>query len=364
MDESARRNARGGFARYAFHGFGAPVGAHVAEHHAAVGQQVAEEHGQAVHGVIFGSQDVRLADAVPVERGAHQALREVEVGLVVGPLALSLHAAGNGIVAQGLFLVTHFQQFGIAVHEVADDHHVLHGELPVGVLLCAVLALALAVEGGHGRAREERTVLVVVMAFLRFAVFLYPRHGFLELLGVEDAKVHAAQDFYERYVLGPHAQIFLEEVRIHDGTGDAHAGVAHGKIALAAHGGRGLGGAGEAEDLLGHVDGDGVVVEVLDIVAVNAEGRQALLGVGGQDGGQIDRTRAFGAVEAPDGLGPVGIHVHGLGAIAPAGRYGNGTADAGALELLLAGGRLGHAADGRVGNDAFYGTSVSVAQVG
>ena len=82
----------------ALHGFGAPVGADVGEHHATVSQQVTEEHGHAIQEIVLGGEDLRLALAVPVERGAHQRLGEVKVGLVVGPLTLSLHAAGNGIV--------------------------------------------------------------------------------------------------------------------------------------------------------------------------------------------------------------------------------------------------------------------------
>ena len=46
------------------------------------------------------------------------------------------------------------------------------------------------------------------------------------------------------------------------------------------------------------------------------------------------------------------IHVHGLGAIAPAGRDGERDANAFSFELLGAARGLGHAADSRIGDDA------------
>ena len=60
----------------------------------------------------------------------------------------------------------------------------------------------------------------------------------------------------------------------------------------------------------------------------------------------------------------MGVHVHGLAAIAPAGCDGDGGTDALALEFLLAGSRLCHASDSRVGNDALHGRAIAVAQIG
>ena len=67
-------DAAGGFAlqfltRYAFYGFGAPVGAHVGENGGRLGNQVTQQHGYAVQGVVFRGQDEGFADAVPVEGG-------------------------------------------------------------------------------------------------------------------------------------------------------------------------------------------------------------------------------------------------------------------------------------------------------
>ena len=98
-------------------------------------------------------------------------------------------------------------------------------------------------------------------------------------------------------------------------------------------------------------------------MAVDAEGRQALLGMGGQHGGQIHGAGALGGVQAPHALDGVAILVHGLGAIAPAGSHGQGDGDVVLAELVLAGGGLGHAADGGVGDDDLHRFAVGVAQV-
>ena len=324
---------------------------------------MAEEHGDAVERVVLGGQHVGFADAVPVERGAHHGLGEVEVGLIVGPLALTLHTAEDGVVALGLLEVAHLGELRVAVHQVADDHHALHGELPVLVFLLAVLALALAVVGGHGRAGEEWTVLVVVVALLGLAILIYPLHSALQLVVVVDAEVHAAEDFHEVNILGADAEILLEEIGIDDTSGDTHAGVAEREIGLSSHGGHGLSGASPTENLRGGIGGDGIIGQVLHVVTIDAEGGQSLLGMGGEHGGQIDGSRALRAVESPYGLRIVGVHVHRLGAVAPAGGDGDRRAHALALELLGAGGTLSHAAYGGVGNDALHGRAVAVAQV-
>ena len=249
------------------------------------------------------------------------------------------------------------------MHQVANNHHVLHGELPVLVFLLAVLALALSAEGGHGCAREERTVFIIVVAFLRLAVLVDPLHGALELLVVVNLEVYAAQYFHQVGILGAHAQIVLEEVGVDDASGNAHAGVAQREVRLATHGGHSLCCACKAQYFLGYVGRDGVVVQVLHVVSVDAEGGQSLLCVGSQYGSQIDGTRALRSVEAPYGLRIVGVHVHGLRAVAPARGDGDGRADALALELLGAGGALGNAANGRIGNHALNDASVAIAQV-
>ena len=315
---------------------------------------MSEKHRHAVEEVVLCSEHISLARSVPVERRAEHRLGEVEVRLVVGPLALTLHTACDGVVAKRLFLIAHLAQPLVAMHEVADDHHRLHGELPVLILLLTVLTLALAVERGHRRAGEERTILVVVVAFLRLAVFLDPLHRHLELLGVEDVEVHAAQNLHQRHILRAHAEVVLQEVGVHDASGDAHAGIAQRQIRLAAHRSNSLGGAGKAQYLLCHIGRDGVIVEVLHVMTVDAKGGQSLLGMCGEHSSQIDGTRALRSVESPHSLRVVRVHVHRLRAVAPAGGHGDGTAHALALELLGTGRTLCHTADGTIGNDALH----------
>ena len=146
--------------------------------------------------------------AVPVERAAHQGLREIAVRLPVGPLALSLETGRKGVVPDGLFLESHVVQAGIAQHQVADDEGHLHDKLPVAVLLLAGL-LPLGA--------------VLVPSLLRLAIFFGPGHGLDKLVVVVDAFIHATQDFGLVHALVAHAQVFLEELLVHDAAGDAHA---------------------------------------------------------------------------------------------------------------------------------------------
>ena len=156
----------------------------------------------------------------------------------------------------------------------------------------------------------------------------------------------------------------LQEVSINNGTCNTHAGITHGKIALTPHRGHSLCSTSETKDFLGNVSGDGIVVDILHIMAIDTESRQALLCVGSKYSGQINRTRAFCAVEAPHGFRVVRVHVHRLGAIAPTGGDGDGGADAFALELLGAGSALRHTTDSAVGDDALHGRAVAIAESG
>ncbi len=127
-------------------GLGAPVGAHIGKDLGRAGQQVAEEHANAVQGIVLGGHDEGLADAVPVEGGVEDGLHEIAVGKVVRPLALPLEAGGDGIVAQGLLAKAQLGQARIADHQVAGDQGHLDGHGPVLVLL---LAAALRLPAGY-----------------------------------------------------------------------------------------------------------------------------------------------------------------------------------------------------------------------
>ena len=90
----------------------------------------------------------------------------------------------------------------------------------------------------------------------------------------------------------------------------------------------------EAQQLFLHICGDRGVVGLLYVMAVDSKCRQALLGVGCQHGGQVDRAGALGAVKPHIALDGTGVHVHGLRAVAPAGRHRQGDVHTGFFEFV------------------------------
>ena len=98
----------------------------------------------AVEGVVLGGDDVGRADAVPVKRRVEDGLEEVAVGQVVGPLALALEAAGDGVVADGLFAKAQLRQRGLPIIRSRAISAILTGLGPVLVLLCAAVLLSWA----------------------------------------------------------------------------------------------------------------------------------------------------------------------------------------------------------------------------
>jgi len=202
----------------------------------------------------------------------------------------------------------------------------------------------------------------LVLAF--GTIFLHPRQRLFVFRRVENALVHAAEKFRHVNRLHPHAEVALEEWLIHDGAGNAHRDAAHAQIGFAAHQCHRETRAGEAENFFLHVGGNGFVGAVLHFAAVNAECGNALLRMSGQDRGEINRAGTFGAVEPPDRFRNLRTHVHRFAAVAPAGRDRERHADAGLGEFLRARGRLSHAADAAVGDDAFHGLAVRIKQIG
>ena len=75
--------------------------------------------------------------------------------------------------------------------------------------------------------------------------------------------------------------------------------------------------------------------------------------VAGENGGEIDGTRAFCSIESPNGLRAQRIHVHRFGAVTPAGGDGKGETDIFTGEEGIGLGRFGRTTDALVGNDAF-----------
>ena len=349
MNHTARSQTCQFLASYTLYSLGAPVCTNVGEHLAATGQQLAEEHCHGIACIVFGSNNISLADTVPVEGAAKQSLGEVTVGLPVGPLTLSLETCRNSIVADSLFLEAHLAELGIAQHQVANDEGHLHYKFPVGILACTVLLLL-------------GTVFVPTLVHL--TVFLCPSHSLGILLVVVDTLFHAAEDFCLVHALVAHAQIFLEEVLVDDTACNTHALATYRQVALATHSCNCQGGTCPTQNLLLYISRNSVVCQILNVMAIDAECRQTLLCMTSQYGSQIYSTGTFCTVEAPNSLWPVGMHVHGLRTIAPARCNGDGGTYALTLELSLASGSFCHTADCAVGNNALNGSTVGMLHVG
>ncbi len=330
---------------HALDGFRAPERADVGESLRRTGEQVPEQHRRAVQAVVLGRQHERLTKAVPVERRAEHCLHEVAVRHVVGPLALPLESGGDGVVALGFLAEPEFGEARIADHQVACDHCHLHDVRPDPVFLLL-------------RALDFGGVVVLPLD----AVRTDPGIGLFEFDGIVDALVHAADDLAHVDRFAAHPEVAFEEIVVHDGAGDAHCHPADREVGLAAHEPDRHGGTRERQDLFADVVRDLRVVGVLHLASVDAERRKPLLRVSRQNCRQIHRAGTLRAVEPPHGFLRERIHVHGLGPVAPARRDGQRGGHVHGGEFLRARRRLVHAADRGVGDHAFDGLAVRVAQ--
>ena len=193
---------------------------------------------------------------------------------------------------------------------------------------------------------------------------LGPGQSSLKFLVIVNLQLHAAEHLGHIYPLGADAQVVLEELRIAERAHDAHGNGADAHIGFVLHHADSAGAAGEPENFFLNVAGNGGIRDILDVVTVDREGRQASLVVSGHNGGQIYRAGTLGAVKAPNRLNGGRIQVHRLAAVAPAGSNAQGGAHILRGELLGAAGRLLAAADGAVGNDAFHRSAVWITDLG
>src|SRR5437588_4394807 len=113
---------------------GAPIRAHIRKHLRAVGEQMAEEHGCTIERIVFGGDDERLANAVPVKRRTKHRFHEIAVGIVIGPLSLPLESGGDGIVAASLFGEL-LLEFLVSDHKIARDDRHLETGFPILIFL-------------------------------------------------------------------------------------------------------------------------------------------------------------------------------------------------------------------------------------
>ena len=347
MDEAARflRDAFHFVAGRLLHRLRAPVGTHIRENLRPVGQKLHEQHAQAVEHIVFRRQHVRLARAVPVKGGVQHGLREIRVGIKIRPLALSLEAGRDGVVSHHFFLAT-LRKLFVSVHQILDDAHHLHDELPVLILLLSVFL-------------HRLRVLVKALD----AVCLRPGQRLFKLRLIVDALRHAADDFHLVHGLHAHAEIFFHKSGIDDGAADSHTDGTDLQVGFSPHGGNRNRRPAEAKQLLRHVLRNLRRVRILHIISVNAESGKALLRMGGKNARQIHRAGTLRSVKAPHALDGFGIHVHGLRPVAPAGRHRQRDIHARLPELVRAGRRLSHTSDGGVRNDHLHRLAVGIPQV-
>ena len=246
------------------------------------------------------------------------------------------------------FEETHFAEFGIALHQVAHDEGHLYYKFPVGILASAVLLFFGA---------------VLVPALIYLTIFFSPRHCLGILFVVVNTFFHAAKDFRFVHAFVAHAQVFLEEVLVYDTTRDTHTLATYRKVTFATHRGYSEGSTRPAKNLLCYVGRDRVVGKILHVMAVDAKRGKSLLSVTRQHGCEIHRTGALCAVETPNSLGPMGMHVHRFRTVAPARSYRDCSTYAFALKLSLTRCSFCHTANRSISNDAFNGSAVGMLYV-
>ena len=286
-----------------------------------------------------------MASRMPFQ--SNDELREVAVGAEVGPLALPLESACNGVVSHGLLFESHFGQLRIAVHQVTEDECHLYDIFPDDVFLFA---------------RIDQMCGVAVAAFVGLAVFLDPLHGAGEFLLVVDAQFDAAFDLRAVYRFIAHAEVLLKEIGVGHRACDTHRHRTDREIGFAPHLHDGDSGAAETQEFFAYVGGNRIIAHILYVAAIDAEGGQSLLVVPGQCRSQINGARTFRAVETPDGFGDERVHVDGFGAVAPAGGDRKDGAYIAVAEFVGAGRGFGDPADRGVGDDAFDGRAVRITE--
>jgi len=237
----------------AFHGFRAPERPDVREDGSRIGQQMTEQHGNAVEGVVFRSQHKSFAQSIPVKGRAKQGFTEVSVGQKVSPLTLSLKTSGNGVVTKGFLFESKCVQGRITCHQIPDDQGHLDHKFPVLIFLFPGTDLLRA---------------IVINPFVNLAVFGGPGHGFFKFHRVVYTLFHASEDFHFINAFHPDTQVVLKEIVIHDGAGYTHALTAYSQVGLTPHHRHRQAGFDKPQDLgfhIGRYAGIGTVLHILSI---------------------------------------------------------------------------------------------------
>ena len=338
---------------YSLYRLAAPVSTNVREHSSAAGQLFLEQHAQSVQAVILCCQNVRLTCSVIVEGSGKECFRIIAVRPVVGPLSLALESAGDCVVSESLlfeFLSACgnllIRELRVAAHQVFDDDIHLDRELPLLILHLTGLLDPLR---------------VLVPCFL--AVLLCPLQSSLELCLVIDTLFHTAEYFNLIHRLYTHAQIGLHEILVHDGSADSHGNGTDLQVAHSAERSCCNRCASEAEKHLRNILRNRIIVRFLYVAAIHSECRDSLLRMCCKNGCQIYSSRSLCRIQSPHALDCGGIHIHGLGSVAPAGCYGKSDINALFLELLSTQRALTNTSDCCIRNDYLNRCSVCISQV-
>ena len=122
---------------------------------------------------------------------------------------------------------------------------------------------------------------VVVLAFR--AVCSDPSQRFFVFFHIVGSLAHPSGKFRHIDRFDAHTEVALPEIRVDHRSGDSHRGASHREIGLAAHIGDGESGTGKVEEFFHNVLRQSLVTPVLDVLAVDPESGDSLLGVPGKD---------------------------------------------------------------------------------
>ena len=195
-------------------------------------------------------------------------------------------------------------------------------------------------------------------------MFLCPSESFLIVLFVVDAFFHAAKDLNLVNGFHTHTEVAFHHILIHDGACDTHALRTDLEIGFALHGSNRNSGTTEAKELFFYVFGDlGNLVAVLNLMTVDTECGKTLLCMTCKNGCKVNRAGTFGAVKAPNGFDGGGVHIHGFGAIAPAGCYGKSNGYAFFFEFVCTSGSFGNTTDRCISHNDLYVFTVGIVEI-
>ena len=99
-------------------------------------------------------------------------------------------------------------------------------------------------------------------------------------------------------------------------------------------------------------------------MAIDAESGKSLLCMTRQYCRKINCARALRAIESPNRLWPMGVHIHSFRTITPARSHRDSGSYAFTFEFRLTSSRFSNTANSSVGNDTLNGRSVSMLHIG